>query len=103
MAKATKRRGREFWSEMVTEFERVGGSQTAFARERGLATTSFQRWLRRLRAEARPMRFVELAAAVEPPPSTLVRVRLGDVILEFDALPPVEYVAALCGQLGGRC
>ena len=63
----------------------------------GLTAGSLSRWVREFRdseEEAPRGEFVEVPTAA-PVSSGVVRVRVGTVTIEFDQLPPVEYVAAL--------
>jgi hypothetical protein len=47
------RRGREFWTKLVAEFEAGGGKERheSFAGRHGVRRESFERWLYRIRAE----------------------------------------------------
>ncbi len=53
------RRGREFWAELVAEFERGGATELhqEFADGHGVACDTFRRWLYKLRAEKRGRRW----------------------------------------------
>jgi transposase-like protein len=85
----TRRRWAQRWLDS-------GLTQREFAGQHGLTVASLSRWARELRddddAEAQG-EFVEVGAAT--PVRCAVRVRVGAVTLEFDQLPPAEYVAAL--------
>ncbi len=103
-----RRRGRRYWKNVVAEYERLGGSQTAFARERGLPISTFRRWLAKLRTEEvalEPVRFVELTPEPDlEPVAAPVRLSIGDAItLDLSELPPALYVAELYARVGGRC
>jgi hypothetical protein len=70
MAKRS-RRGRDFWAELVGEFEEAGATEEhrAFAERHGVECDSFRRWLYRLRAEAagRPWKRRRTTAAARTP------------------------------------
>src|SRR4051794_12895997 len=107
------RRGREFWQELIREYEAGNGreSHRAFAERRRVTVATFRQWLYRLRCERDavprlvPVRVVaptaptarwsgETAPAIEVALPSGVRLRLpvgGDV----------EYVATLIGRLVG--
>ncbi len=53
------RRGREFWTRLVEEFERGGGGEghQEFADRHGVECDTFRRWLYLLRAEKRGRRW----------------------------------------------
>lgn len=53
------RRGRDFWTRLVDEFERGGGAERhqEFADRQGIECDTFRRWLYLLRAEKRGRRW----------------------------------------------
>ena len=64
-----KRRSKAQWTEILRQFESSGLSSSEFCRREGLASSSFQRWRRRLDRK-RATEFVELLPAAvhsEPP------------------------------------
>lgn len=102
-----RQRGEAYWARVVDELERSELSITAFAKRRGLPLSSLQRWRKRLREEGPTpsVRFVELESTCAPPapPTPPVRMSLSSgIVMEFEALPPVEFVATLHRELG-RC
>ena len=90
MAKKTKRRprrDREQWAETVQRFESSGLSTRDFCRREGLASSSLQRWRRRLESAETPA-FVEIvpeAASSTPSSSWSLDVSLPNgVSLRFE-------------------
>ena len=71
MPEQRKKRSREEWAELVTEYERSGGDETqaSFSRRQGVRVASFRYWLYKLRepVEEPGVRFVELTARTEEP------------------------------------
>ncbi len=89
-ALATRRRWAKRWVDS-------GLTQRQFAAEHGLTAGSLSRWAREfsgvVEAEVAG-EFVEVGPA-ELPREVSVVLRVGGVTIEFDQLPPAEYVAAL--------
>ena len=86
-------------AELLTEFEKSGLTQTAFAEKHGLNIGTFRGWLyKRLRSLRSPseQRFVEVHASAAHPSAIL---RVGSVELEFAETPPVDYLAELLRRL----
>ena len=97
MAEKRKYRGRAVRARWARRWLESGLTTKRFAREHGLAPASLARWARELRtSEAPAAQFVEVAAVSVP--RLAVRVIVGPVVLEFEDLPPAEYVAALAGR-----
>jgi hypothetical protein len=68
MAKKSARRPRrdkKQWTEIFKRFDSSGLSTRDFCRREGLASSSFQRWRRRLGSVSSP-EFVELVPAAQP-------------------------------------
>jgi|GEM_PF-4804014 len=106
MTEMTRRMwGRRDWEPVVDEY--LSGpkiSQRAFADARGLKRKMFSRWLRRIQQErALPrssgVEFVEVEVVAATP---LVRVCVGDVSVEFTAVPPPAWVAELVAYREAR-
>jgi hypothetical protein len=97
--KALVRRNREYWTEVVAEFEKGALKQQQFCRQRGLEVGTFRYWLYQLRGEAKghsptQSRFV----TVRPTMAALsgaCQLRVGLVTLSLMELPPAKYVAEL--------
>ncbi len=97
--KALVRRSREYWTEVVTEFERGSLKQQEFCEQRGLEAGTFRHWLYRIRKETNGQstgqgHFV----TVRPTMAALngaCQLRVGAVTLSLMELPPVKYVVEL--------
>jgi hypothetical protein len=115
MAKYTRRQGREFWEQLILEFEQTQGvTQRAFAEMKGVNVDTFRQWIYRFRHEldnpevrdgtvvrsaknkVTNASFVELKLDASP----LVTVRFGAVAMEFSAVPPPAWVAELAAYGG---
>ncbi len=96
MAKKRKIRRASTRTRWAQRWAESGLTQREFAEKHGLTAGSLSRWIRELRdgEEVASGEFVELPTPT-PIRSGVVRVRIGAVTIEFDQLPPVEYVAAL--------
>lgn len=103
-----RRRSREFWEQLVDEFEQGEESTPTFARSRQVHVATFRSWLYRIRRErAEPAgpdaAFVEVVPLGEhsgPPRSHGVRLDLpGGCAVHLDELPPPAYLAELCREL----
>lgn len=95
------RRGRDYWSGVVGEFEGSGLTQREFCERRGVRFTAFRNWLYRLdgkpHAPSRRKRqggFVQIVGAASPP-NVMCRLRVGRAELVFSELPPAEYLGEL--------
>jgi|GEM_PF-4059370 len=96
---AGEKGGRAFWTTTVAELEHSGLRVAVFARSRGLNAASLYAWRRRLRVtDKQPGRFLEVSTTTAPATSTAVRISLGALVLELDALPPAAWVAELLGR-----
>jgi hypothetical protein len=115
MAKYLERRGREFWEQMILEFDQLQDvTQQQFAESKGVKVATFRQWIYRLRQERTQSDSSERAVArttpatgvnahffeVEVDVTPLVRVRMGVVIVEFSAVPPPAWVAELAAYGG---
>ncbi len=97
--KALIRRNREYWTEMVAEFEKSGLKQRMFCEQRSLHADTFRHWLYQLRREAKggsskASRFV----TVRPTSAALTaecQLRVGAVVLSLCELPPAKFMAEL--------
>ena len=106
---------RNFWIDVVDEFERSDLTQARFASERKLNFSTFKSWLYRLRKERE-----QLQEALDPPrffevtpsgttdttkKSSPLCIKMGtQVVIEFAELPSPAYLAALaCALEGGTC
>ena len=102
-----KHRRREYWLILAEEFENsVGLTQEAFALTKGVSVGTFRKWLYQIRQEnsrnSAPLQFVEVTSTpiLPPPPNSGARLFLGlRVMLEFENLPDVSYLAQLLGEL----
>jgi transposase len=100
-----------YWSAHLAAIEREGVTTRAYASREGLSVAALYSWRRALKEPARLPKaktggFVAVALPaemnaelVQAPPC---RVRIWDAVtLEFPAMPPAEWVAALCVSLAG--
>ena len=99
MGKSRRRRNAASRRRWARRWRESGQSARAFAAEHGLALSSLSRWSSELReheaAAATAGAFIEVTAAPKPAVPVPVRVVVGGVRLEFDQLPPAEYIVAL--------
>jgi len=90
---------REFWAQLVEQYDKSGQSQKEFAATRGVKLGTFQRWLYLLRREQAKVergpqaKFIEIKA--ERRAGQPVRMRVGQAVIEFDRLPDTGWVAEL--------
>lgn len=99
-----KRRSRLRWKKLVGKFETSGLSHDDFCVRHGVNVGTFRSWLYRLRKEREDagreevaLEFVEVCgapAAVE----LVLRVRLGDAVLEFEQPPAAGWLAELLNE-----
>ena len=103
-----RRRSREYWEQLVDEFEHGEENTPAFARSRHVHLATFRSWLYRIRRErAEPAgpdaAFVEVVPLREPSGSLRshgVRLDLpAGCAVHLDELPPPAYLAELCREL----
>jgi hypothetical protein len=97
--KALVRRNREYWTEVVAEFEKSSLKQDRFCELRGLHAGTFRYWLYRIRNESKGQsstqsRFVTVRPTVAGL-SGACQLRIGSVVLSLMELPPVKYVVEL--------
>ncbi len=100
-----------YWSAHLAAIEREGITTRAYARREGLSVAAVYAWRRKLKGRRRAQSakgsgFVAVALPAEmnaePEQATPCRVRIRDaVILDFPAMPPAKWVAALCASLAG--
>ena len=100
-----------YWSAHLAAIEQEGITTRAYAAREGLSVAALYQWRRELKARVRAPSagsggFVavtvpaEASAKSEPAARCRIQVRNG-VIMEFSAMPPAEWVAALCASLAG--
>ena len=97
--KALVRRSREYWIEVVAEFESGSLKQWEFCEQRGLEVATFRQWLYRIRGETKghgagASRFVTVRPTVAAL-SGACQLRVGPVTLSLMELPSAKYVAEL--------
>ncbi len=92
-----KRRSLARRRKLARQWQGSGLTAQEFYEEHRVGQSSLRRWVCELRASegptATPAGFVEIASVA--PPAPRVRLVVGTIVLEFDELPPVEYVTAL--------
>ena len=97
--KALVRRNREYWTDVVAQFEKGSLKQQQFCDQRGLEVGTFRYWLYQLRGEGKRQssgqaRFV----TVRPTMAALsgaCQLRVGSVTLSLMELPAAKYVVEL--------
>jgi hypothetical protein len=100
---AKRRRGREFWAQLISEFESNGGreSHAAFAARHGVLLLTFRTWLYRLRSERprrqKPVRV--LPVTVIGRVDREISVDCNGVALRFGVDTDPSYVVALVTAL----
>jgi transposase-like protein len=102
-------RSRENWERLVDELKQSGMSQVQFARRRGVALSTLQYWLRKLRDESgskdrrsRAVKFLPVRVTRSAIDSQRRwEAEVGTVRLRFEVGTDVAYVAALLERLGG--
>ena len=99
MARKQKRsrRGRDYWTGLVHEFERGNSSQSEFARRHDVNPVTFGAWVRRLRSEGSvpgPPEFVEVVGSTESARAEVV-LRFGSVEIEFRTQPRSQVLGKL--------
>ena len=97
--KALVRRNREYWIDVVAEFEKGSLKQQEFCEQRGLEVGTFRYWLYQLRGQAKRQspaqsRFVTVRPTMTAP-SGACQLRVGSVTLSLMELPSARYVAEL--------
>lgn len=106
------RRGREFWRELIQEYEEGGGreSHREFAERRRVTVATFRLWLYRLRREWKgspalvPVRVVTSTAPTarwQADEATIEAELPSGVRLRFRTGTDGDYVAALVARLVG--
>ena len=101
-----KQKGRGYWLAVAESFDDANLSQTAFCERHDLNIGTFRSWLYRFREEretgtlsklAKTSKFVEVMASA---PAERCVVRLGDIEIDFQKLPHVDYLSQLLANLG---
>jgi hypothetical protein len=100
---ARQKRSEARWRQLVAEFEASELTQEAFARSREINVGTFRWWLYRIRSGAMPARFVEVVSESSEAASGPVTVSVaGNVTIEFQRRPSVEYLGTLVRYLAER-
>ena len=89
------RKSRAAWVRVVSEYERVGGDQRAFADARDVNLESFRSWLYRLRREglAGTPRLLPVEVTSGLAPFSAVEVAVAGLVLRIPADAPPELAA----------
>ena len=95
--KALVRRNREYWTDVVAEFEKGSLKQQEFCEQRGLEVGTFRYWLYQLRGEAKRQssaqsRFVTMRPTMGAL-SGACQLRVGSVTLSLMELPSAKFIA----------
>ena len=109
MPEQRKKRSREEWAELVSEYERGSGNETqaSFSRRQGVRVASFRYWLYKLRApvEEPAVRFVELTARTEEPrrsASVEVELENGRCLVRFGGGADAAFIGEVISTLAQR-
>ena len=89
---------KEYWMQMVAEFEGSGLTQQVFAEQRQVKLSTFRRWLYLSRRSETPkVQFVEVTSkSLTFSSPSLLKIHLdAGFVLEFETLPPPAYLAEL--------
>jgi hypothetical protein len=99
---AKRRRGRAFWTKLISEFESNGGgdSHAAFAALHRVPLTTFRTWLYRLRMQEarrakRAVRVLPVTVVGAAPSRRELSIDCNGVALRFGADTDPSYIAAL--------
>jgi hypothetical protein len=99
---AKRRRGRAFWTKLISEFESNGDSEShsGFAARHGVRLTTFRTWLYRLRMQEAPrakraVRVLPVTVVGAGPSSHELSIDCNGVALRFGADTDPSYIAAL--------
>ncbi len=97
-------RTRMEWERIVADFRGSGLKQKAFCRSRGVAVSTLQYWIRRLRGDGKklqvvPVRVVHRAGDTRPE----LEARIGPVALRFSSEVPAAYAVAVLRGLAESC
>lgn len=97
-------RTRSEWERIVEDFRGSGLKQKDFCRSRGVAVSTLQYWIRRLRSDRKklqvmPVRVVHRAGERQPE----LEARIGPVALRFSSEVPTAYAVALLRGLAESC
>ncbi len=97
-------RSRQDWERIVAEYRRSGATQAAFAERRGVALSTLQDWMRKLRREPRDARISGRPVRVTAPGATaVVEARIDGIAFRFEVGTSAEYVAALLRAVAAPC
>ena len=81
-------------AQFLSAFHQRTEGASAFSRRAGVSFGSLYRW-----QKDSGLGFVEVSPAVEPAVKAGVRVVVGDTVVHFEGLPPVDYVVELLESL----
>ena len=91
----------------IRQFEQSNLTQEEFARRNNLNTGTFRKWLYDFRKESN-FRFVEVqtqvqtVSTIEASSMTLLHLP-GGMFLEFDSLPPADYICKIVHSMEKAC
>jgi transposase-like protein len=99
-------KSRQEWERIVAEYGRSGVRQGKFCKRRGVALSTLQYWLRKLRIEREagkvellPVRVTSRAERT----SGVMEARVDRVALRFEVGTDPKYVAAVLHALADQC
>ncbi len=97
--KALVRRNREYWTDIVAEFEKGSLKQQEFCEQRGLEVGTFRYWLYQLRGQAKRQSSAQSRFVTGQPTlaglTGACQLRVGSVTLSLMELPSASFVAEL--------
>jgi len=100
-------KGRKYWAAVIKRFEKSGLSQREFCSRNDLPKLcTFRAWLYRFRKEAlvtsreTPKAFLEVAETQQSETESLrCQLSHGRLVVEFERLPPADYLAVMLTAL----
>jgi transposase-like protein len=96
-------KNRKDWERIVAEFQRSGATQGVYCRRRGVALSTLQYWIRKLRNTHAGPEVRLLPVRVEHAADRAIEARVGDVALRFEAGTSPAYIAAVLQALRAPC
>jgi hypothetical protein len=98
------RRGREYWTGIVTDLEASGLTHEQFASQRRVNVGSLRSWLYRLRREGGGgVRLLPVHVEATARGADIVEIGIAGAVLRVGVGTDVAYVADLVTQLRDRC
>jgi hypothetical protein len=97
-------RTRSDWERVVSDFRRSGMKQRDFCRSRGVAVSTLQYWMRKLRGDGKKLQIVPVrVVSGSSGDRAELEARVGSVALRFSSEVPAAYAIALLRGLAESC